>query len=102
MCSIKQDVESVSVVEKDKRAIELFKNVILPQFEYKDKVRIINADAYEFLETMQDKEYDYAFVDIYHDAGDGLEVYEKFRKKTGRFCHTEFAYWIEKTIKYYL
>ena len=102
MCSIKKEVESVTVVEKDKCVIELFEDIILPQFAFKDKIRIINDDAYAYLDKMQDKEYDYAFVDIYHDAGDGLEVYKKFKQRLGKFCHTQFDFWIEKTIKYYL
>ncbi|MDE5755652.1 MAG: hypothetical protein K2I23_01000 [Clostridia bacterium] len=102
MCSIKQDVESVTVVEKDKSVIELFEEIILPQFESKDKIRIINDDAYAYLDKMQDKEYDYAFVDIYHDAGDGLEVYKKFKQRLGKFRRTQFDFWIEKTLKYYL
>ena len=102
MCSIKDDVESVTVVEKDRDVIELFKQVILPKFSQKTKIRIINDDAYSCLDALKDGQYDYAFVDIYHDAGDGGEVYKKFCKQQGRFSHTKFDYWIEKTIKYYL
>ena len=102
MCSLKDDVQSVTIVEKDKCVIQLFEEVLLPQFAYKDKIRIINDDAYAYLDKMQDKEYDYAFVDIYHDAGDGVEVYKKFKQKLGKFSRTAFDFWIEKTIKYYL
>ncbi len=102
MCSLKEEVESVTVVEKDESVIRLFNEIILPQFSQKDKVKIDLSDAYDYLNGMRDGEFDYAFVDIYHDAGDGREIYRKFKKIQSRFSLTEFDYWIEKTIKYYL
>ena len=100
MCSEKSEVESITVIERDRSVISLFENLVLPQFARADKVRIKNADAYDFLSRMKDGEYDTAFVDIYHDAGDGMEVYERFKER--EFSLTRFDFWIEKTIKYYL
>ena len=102
MCSLKEEVSSVTIVEKDKRVIQLFEQNILPQFVHKDKISIVCEDAYAFLDKMRDCEYDYAFVDIYHDAGDGLETYQKFKQRLGKFSNTQFDFWIEKTIKYYI
>lgn len=101
-CSNKADVTSVTVIEKDRQAIQLFEQNILPQFAMKNKIRIVCEDAYDYLDKMKDEEFDYAFVDIYRDAGDGLETYQKFKRNLDKFCHTQFDFWIEKTIKYYL
>lgn len=100
MCSRKRETQSVTVVEREENVIRLFNEHILPQFEHGEKIEIVKADAYEFLDSMRDGEYDTAFVDIYHDAGDGREVYLKFKERS--FTRTRFDYWIENTIKYYL
>ncbi len=102
MCLQKKEVGHVTIVERDKDVIELFKRHILPQFARKQDVTIVESDAYDYLSSMNDGEFDYAFVDIYHDAGDGREVYLEFKKYQSRFLRTKFDYWIEKTIKYYL
>ena len=100
MCSLKPEISSVTVVERDQSIIRLFKEHILPQFEHAEKIRIVEADAYDFLASLRDGEYDTAFVDIHHDAGDGREVYLRFKERT--FTQTRFDFWIEDTIKYYL
>ena len=83
------------VIEKNKNVIELFKKHILVNFSRKDKVKIIECDAFDYLENVMPHEnYDYAFVDIWRDASDGLPVYERF-KKSEKNINTEFDYWIE-------
>lgn len=102
MCSLKDDVKSVTIVEKDERVIKLFKEYILPYFANIEKINIIKEDAYVYLSKMNDDMYDYVFVDIYHDAGDGKEVYLKMNQYRNRFKKTIFEYWIYNTIKHYL
>lgn len=102
MVSIKDNVNSITIIEKDKNAITLFKNCILPQFSHPEKIKIIEIDAYEYYNNMNDDTYDYVFVDIYHDASDGMDVFNKFQETKDRFIKTTFSYWIEKTIKYYI
>lgn len=103
MTSLKDEVKSVTIIEKDKSVIELFNTHILPRFEFKDKIKIIRADAYSFLKNnLKDGDYDYCFVDIYHDAGDGRNVYFKFKEYESNFKNITFEYWIYNTIKYYL
>lgn len=102
MCSLKDDVKSVTIVEKDERVIKLFKEYILPYFASIEKINIIKEDAYVYLSKMNDDMYDYVFVDIYHDAGDGKEVYLKMNQYRNRFKKTIFEYWIYNTIKHYL
>lgn len=97
MLSLKDDVKSITIVEKDDRVIELFTRNILPQFSNKDKIKIIKGDAFKHVE--ESKDYDYTFVDIYHNASDALDMYIRFVKMdTANNLH----YWIESAILCYL
>ena len=93
MCSLKENVESVTIIEKDKKTIELFKEFILPQFKNKEKIIIINDDAIKYCENKID--YDYGFVDIYKDEQDGLVLYIKmYQNLVKQNFHID--YWIEE------
>ena len=98
MASLKENVKSITIIEKDKKVIELFERYILPQFKNKDKINIINEDAYIYASTKP--KFDYVFVDIWHDPSDGVSVYKKF--KDLERPDVKYSYWIEDTIKYYL
>ena len=99
MVSKKKDVSSVTVIEKDPSVIELFREILLPQFPNADKITIINDDAFSYLETKaEDGQYDYLFADLWHDQSDGLPLYLRLRKLEKAFPHTAFSYWIEPTI----
>lgn len=101
MVSLKENVKSVTIVEKDPSVIKLFKECILPQFEYIDKITIINMDAFDFLNSDLSN-YDFIFSDIWHDVSDGKDLYLKIKSFEDKHPHITFEYWIEKTIKYYL
>jgi len=94
MVSEKDNVNSITVVEKDKNVIELFEKYILPQFKNKDKVKIINSDAFEFASNMSG--FDYAFVDLWHDVSDGESLYLKMKSMEKK--EIKYYYWIEKSI----
>lgn len=102
MASIKPDVESVTVVERDNSVIELFNTHILPQFPYKDKIKIIQSDAFEFADRHICDGWDHIFADIWHDPSDGCELYLKFKEYEKNVPEGTFSYWIEDTIKLYL
>lgn len=102
MCSLKSEVSSITIVEKNEKVIELFKKHILPQFKNGDKITIIHADAYDYIKTLEDGKYDYVFVDIYHDAGDGKEVYLSFHDIVKNYKKTKVDFWIEKSIRQYI
>lgn len=102
MCSLKEEVKSITIIEKDSSVIKLFKEHILNQFEYKYKINIIQEDAYTFLKTLDESLYDYAFVDIYHDASDGKQTYLNFKEYVNKYKTITFEFWIYQTIKYYL
>ena len=94
----KSEVASVTVVEKEKEIIDLFAEHLLPQFINKEKIRIICADALEF--ASKKPKYDFVFADIWHDPSDAIEPYLLLRAMERD--DTEYAYWIEDTIKCYL
>ncbi len=99
MVSLKENVFDITIVEKDSEVIELFKKYILPQFENKDKIKIIQADAFDF--AIKDEfNYDFVFADIWHDPSDGVELYLKFKNLEKE--NIIYRYWIEKTLKCYL
>ena len=99
MVSEKENVESITVIEKSENVIRLFEKHILPNFSHKKKVKIVNADAFEYAEkVMPVEKFDYAFVDTWRDASDGLPMYERMKKLEPLSPCTEFDYWIENFI----
>lgn len=98
MCQNKDTVKTVTVVERDASVIELFTRLILPQFPHKDKIRLIRADAFDY--ARNDARCDFVFADLWHDPSDGADAYLKLKgmERTG----TEYAYWIEDTLRCYL
>ncbi len=103
MVARKENVESVTVIECDRDVISLFTDFILPQMECKEKIHIICSDAHDYAKNnMSCEHYDFAFCDIWHDVSDGIGEYLKFKEYEKENPDTEFAYWIENTIKCYL
>lgn len=78
MMSLKEDVKSITIIEKDKEIIELFKKVLLPQFVNKNKIKIIEDDAISYLN--KNNKYDYIFADLWHDPEDGLSLFVQLKR----------------------
>ena len=99
MVSEKADVSSVTIVERDSSVIRLFENYILPQFKNKDKIKIVKSDAFAYAQKqMASGKFACAFVDLWHDVSDGVELYIKMKKLEAKSPSTKFCYWIEKSI----
>lgn len=98
MASIKDDVKSVTIIEKDPNIISLFNENILPCFKNKDKIKIINDDALKYLDKLgNSSNFDGVFFDIWHDPEDGVILYEKLLKYEDKLnCPT--SYWIESSL----
>jgi hypothetical protein len=97
MASMKPSVSEITIIEIAPTAISLFEKFILPQFPHKEKIHIINADAFEYMEhDMPSQNFDYAFVDLWHDNSDGLEMFLRATKLEKYSGNTVFLYWIEK------
>ena len=95
MISNKKEVASITIIETDLNIINLFNNFILPQFEHKEKIKIVNEDAF-YYEKNNKNQFDYAYVDLYHGGDDGIEIYLKFKNLELR--SSNYLYWLEKTL----
>ncbi len=103
MISEKQSVHSVTVIERDESVISLFREYLLPQFPHKDKIRLVQADAFEYAQSEMKKEaFDFAFADLWHDISDGLSMYLQFRKTEIDHPGVHFQYWIEQSMLIFL
>ncbi|MCR5078840.1 MAG: hypothetical protein K6B65_02840 [Bacilli bacterium] len=98
--SNKKEVDKVTVIEKDKAIVDLFKKHILPLFPNRDKVEIVLMDAIDFAKGNKNKEYDVLFADLWRTGEDGLPLFAKLRKNEG--AAKENHYWIEEEIYIYL
>ncbi|MBO7376487.1 MAG: class I SAM-dependent methyltransferase [Clostridia bacterium] len=99
--SEKDDVGSVTVVERSDDAIKIFRDYLLPQFPHKEKIDIVKADAFEFAERGMSG-YDTVFCDIWHDPSDGVGLYLRMKEYEKKNPGPAYHYWIEKTLKLYI
>ncbi|MCR4562070.1 MAG: hypothetical protein K5694_02560 [Bacilli bacterium] len=97
MISNKPEVKEVIIIEKEKEIIGLFKEHLLPHFPHKEKIKIIEKDAFDLLKE-GGFAADFAFVDIYRQPLDALPLYLKMKPLEKNLPHTKFAYWIEESI----
>ena len=97
MAALKDSVEHVTIIEKQPEVIKLFNTFILPQFSCKDKITVIQADAFDYMEALADGEYDYCFVDIWKGNTDTVP-YLKMKRLCNRFRKTSLSYWIEDAL----
>ena len=99
MASEKDEVEQVTVVERDSDAIALFEEITRPQMRHKEKISIIKDDAFNYAcQTQPHQRADFAFVDLWHDAADGVELYTRMRQLEHLSPNTTFSYWVEDTL----
>ena len=94
MASLKADVESITIVEREQSVIDLFTSFILPQFKTKDKITVIKDDAIEYMMNLEDGLYDYCFADIWIGIMD-FEPYIETKEVCKRFRKMRMEYWIE-------
>ena len=102
MAHLKEEVKEIHIVEMDKGLIEIFNEYLLPLFPYKEKIHIHKADAFCFIKSIKDKDYDYIFSDLWHDVSDGLPMYIELKENFNSFKSTHCFYWIEGAIVTYL
>lgn len=103
MISNKTNVDEIYIIDKNETIINLFKKYILPQFQNKDKIKIIHADALEFLKNDMNKyNFNFVFSDLWHDVSDGADMYLDIKNYEKLYPNIDFEYWIEKSIKMYL
>ena len=93
-------VSSVTVIERDENAIRLFDECLRPFFPRGQDLRVLHADAFDYMRSDDAGNYDTVFCDIWHDVSDGLPLYRELKKleRPG----IRYSYWIEKTMKAYM
>lgn len=97
--SEKEEVKSVTILERDEKVISLFDRYILPHFPHKEKIRIIRGDAFAFMEhDLENASFDSVFCDLWHDESDGLSAYVRLKKTEKNAPDALFDYWIEPTL----
>lgn len=98
-----QQVSRVTVVELDGDVIRLFEEELLPQFPNKEKIRVVQADAFRYVEEMAAKDkYDFVYADIWHDVLDGTPMYVRFKALESRVPGAVWRYWVEKSMLIWL
>ncbi len=95
MCSLKDDVKHITIIENNQNIIELFNSKIFPLFEYKEKIKIIKSDAFKFLKNMKSDDFTYGFVDLWHNPNDGIYAFLTFKSEESRLQGLKFDYWLE-------
>ncbi len=95
---LKDEVESVTIVEFNKDVIDLFDKYIRPQFPNDKKLEILHGDAFEFYNEEFLNSFDYVYVDFWESSEDGLEMYTKLMEK--KLCPSHVDFWIEDSILY--
>ena len=96
MAMLNQNVTSITVVENNKRIIELFMKHLYPQFPKGVKLNVIHDDAFNHFNQDVIKDYDYVFVDIYQSSDDGFIMIEQLLEQyLPPFEHVDF--WIESS-----
>lgn len=94
MVSKKEEVKSLTIVEKDEKIIDFISKNIIDKFENKSKIKIIKDDIYKYPSSKL-KDFDYIFIDTYRQGDDGLNFYFDLYSK---FKNTNFNFWIENSI----
>lgn len=96
MVSNKENVSKVTIIEMNHKIIDIFQKEILPFFPHKEKIEIMEGDAYSFLDSSF--EGDYLFADLWHMPEDGLPMYVKMLPFEEKHPGVTFSYWIEKSM----
>ncbi|MBR3053704.1 MAG: hypothetical protein IKG59_06185, partial [Firmicutes bacterium] len=97
MVHLKENVTDVAVVEREQAVIDLFEKTLLPQFDHPEKIRIAQTDAFSYLESLEDGEYDYCFADIWQNPLDGMRDYLHCKSIGNSLNKTQCDYWIEES-----
>lgn len=101
-CLLKPEVSSVTVVEKSPQIIEVFNRLLLPHFPHPEKLRIVQADAFEYAANVAPGEgYDVVFTDIWRDVADGLPLYRRMKAIASANPGPRYLYWMEPTLRCY-
>ena len=98
MLALKDDVKSVTIIEKDPQIIAIFNKLIWPSFKNKEKIKIIQDDAISYTSKKEKcARHDYIFADLWHDPNDGLAPFIKL-KRNEKLIGKEIHCWLELSL----
>ena len=78
MMANKSEIKSITIIEKDPEIIGLFNSLILPSFKSKEKIKIIEDDAINYVR--KNSRFDYIFADLWHSPEDGLSLFIQLKR----------------------
>ena len=94
----RREVSRLTVVERDAELISMFRERLLPAFPCREKIALVCMDAFEYVRlVLPRRRPDYLFCDIWHDAGDGLPLYQKLKREIPADLPCD--YWIENLLR---
>ena len=97
MASLKEEVKSITIIEKDINIINIFKKHIQPRLDNKIKFNIINEDAFKYIQKNNMSRFDCMFMDIWHNAEDGFPLFLQFKKLLKNY-QGETYYWLSASL----
>ncbi|MBO4888854.1 MAG: hypothetical protein J5589_11165 [Firmicutes bacterium] len=102
-----ENVQKIVIVEYSKEIIRMFEEHLLPRFPHKDRIQIIQADAFDYLRSIRAEDFDYVFADTWESQFDGAKDYLRIKRQEKRLNQDPekkvgFSYWIEPQIRAYL
>lgn len=98
MSSLSEKVKEITVADSDQEVTNFFEKYIFPKCQNKIKIKIINKDAYDFLDEVKDQDYDYIFSNIWTNAFTGVTKYLKLKSRLDSFKFTKCIYFMEESI----
>jgi hypothetical protein len=101
MSALKDNVESVTVVELNQDIVDIFNTHIYTQIDenIKSKIKVIKGDAKElFLNIDFMSGFNTCFIDIWKNSEDGIPAYSYF-KENEKLHKLKPCYWIEEDIE---
>jgi len=93
---LKDEVESVTVVEINRDVINLFEEYIRPQFRTDKRLDIIHGNALDYYNEEFLSRFDYVYIDFWESTDDGLKWYTKLMEKKINLPYVD--YWLEDTM----
>lgn len=97
MASFNKNVKSITIIEKDKNIINIFNKYIAPKLDNPISFKIINDDAFTYVKNKDMSNYDCMFMDIWHNAEDGLPLFIKFKQLLNNYQGKTY-YWLHKSL----
>ena len=94
MAANKNEVDKVTIIERDEKVINIFKKNLLPLFPNREKIQIIKSDAISYIKNNDMNQYDFVYYDLWHNPNDGLPLYIKLKKLETKQSY----YWLEESI----